>query len=292
MELKENKYLKKYLIVGLMTIMCFLILSAFSISEVHAASKIHLKKTTITMTVGTTYQQRLLTLSNKVISTAKVKWSSNNNKVVKISKYGKITAIKSGTTTIKAKYNGKTYSCRVKVEKGITGKQYYSMRGSGQTKTIDVKWKDGFSGSITSYVLRGGNVVGIVDVELISEAEPGWSIYRLTVKGYKSGTAVIRILPEGINQTAIDKNKLDITVEIGTLTDSLIDLSIHNLKSKMYYPDTLNIFSTEIEWIVTDRYLKITIDYGGKADTGNYLRGTYEMMWTSQDGLGWSGSQI
>lgn len=44
-----------------------------------------------------------------------VKWSTSNKAVATVSN-GKIKAVKAGTATIKAKHNGKTYSCKVTVK--------------------------------------------------------------------------------------------------------------------------------------------------------------------------------
>ena len=57
---------------------------------------------------------KTLTLKLNVPS-KKVTWKSSNKKVASISKAGKITAKKTGTTTITAKYNGYTVKCKVKV---------------------------------------------------------------------------------------------------------------------------------------------------------------------------------
>lgn len=55
-----------------------------------------------------------LTLKLNVPS-KKATWKSSNKKVATVSKSGKITAKKKGTTTITAKYNGYTVKCKVKV---------------------------------------------------------------------------------------------------------------------------------------------------------------------------------
>ena len=81
-----------------------------------AVKKIHLKKTTITLVKGKTYQQKLLDKRGKVISATKVKWKSLKTSVAKISKKGKVTAVKAGTAKMTAKYKGKTYKFTVKVK--------------------------------------------------------------------------------------------------------------------------------------------------------------------------------
>lgn len=47
----------------------------------------------------------------------KVKWSSSKKKVAKVNKNGKVTALKKGKATIKAKVDGKTLKCVVTVKK-------------------------------------------------------------------------------------------------------------------------------------------------------------------------------
>ena len=50
-------------------------------------------------------------------TTKKVKWSSSNKKIAKVSKTGKVKGIKKGTCTITAKSEGKTYKCTIHVVK-------------------------------------------------------------------------------------------------------------------------------------------------------------------------------
>ena len=82
-----------------------------------ASKKIHIKKKTVTIVVGKTYQQKLINKKGKTIKATKVKWKSSNKKIAKINKKGKITAVKKGTVKMTAKYKGKTYKFTVKVKK-------------------------------------------------------------------------------------------------------------------------------------------------------------------------------
>ncbi len=75
-----------------------------------AAKKVHLKKMTISIVQGKTYQQQLIDRKGKTIKATKVKWKSGKTSVAKISKKGKITAVKTGTAPMTAKYGGKTWS--------------------------------------------------------------------------------------------------------------------------------------------------------------------------------------
>lgn len=110
----KSKVLSVFLILALMVGT----MATFGLDNAYAASKkkIHLKKTSITLTVKKTYQQKLINKNGKVISASKVKWKSLKTSVAKISKKGKITAVKPGTAKMTAKYKGKTYKFTVKVK--------------------------------------------------------------------------------------------------------------------------------------------------------------------------------
>ena len=77
-----------------------------------AATTIRLSRSSVTMFVGNTFQLRLTGAS-----ASGVKWSVGNSKVATVSSTGKVTAVKSGTTTVYAKYKNKTYKCTVKAIK-------------------------------------------------------------------------------------------------------------------------------------------------------------------------------
>ena len=82
-----------------------------------ATKKIHLRKTTITVTAGKTFQQKLIAKNGKTIKATIVKWKSSKPSIAKIDKKGKIKAVKNGTVKMTAKYKGKTYKFTVKVKK-------------------------------------------------------------------------------------------------------------------------------------------------------------------------------
>lgn len=82
-------------------------------STVHAASKIKLNKTSITLRYTKHTTLKLKGTSNKV------KWSSSKKTVAKVTSKGKVTATGHGTATIKAKVKvgkkSKTFKCKVTV---------------------------------------------------------------------------------------------------------------------------------------------------------------------------------
>ena len=94
------------------------IVGFFNTEQTYAATKkVHLKKTTISLVEGKTYQQKLINKNGKAIKATAVKWKSSKTSVAKIDKKGKIKAVKAGTAKMTAKYNGKTYKFTVKVKR-------------------------------------------------------------------------------------------------------------------------------------------------------------------------------
>ena len=73
------------------------------------AKKVTLSKTSISTVVGRTTMLRLKNAKGRIV------WKSSKPSVAGVSKSGKITAKKTGTCKITAKYRGKSYRCTVKV---------------------------------------------------------------------------------------------------------------------------------------------------------------------------------
>lgn len=143
MVIRRNKLLSFLLILSLFVGM----VGVFSVDTSYAASnKFHIKKKTVTLVAGKTYQQKLLNKKGKAIKATKVKWKSSNKKVAKVNKKGKITTLKAGTSKMTAKYKGKTYKFTVKVKKPIltapivkltSGRYAYD----DKIAWIDIEWK-------------------------------------------------------------------------------------------------------------------------------------------------------
>ncbi|MBQ6496771.1 MAG: Ig-like domain-containing protein [Firmicutes bacterium] len=75
--------------------------------DVYAVSKVKLNKTEFQGFVGQTVKLKVTGTKSKV------KWSSSNRKIAKVSKKGKVTLKKAGTCMIKAKVNRKTLKCNI-----------------------------------------------------------------------------------------------------------------------------------------------------------------------------------
>ena len=91
-------------------------ISPIRYNVVLASKKIQLNKKNLNLLVYSTYQ---LKISNKK-TTTKVKWSSANKKIAKVSENGVVTAKKDGTTKITAKVSNKKFVCKVTVKQPNT----------------------------------------------------------------------------------------------------------------------------------------------------------------------------
>lgn len=69
-----------------------------------------LSRSSATIQVGKTYTLKLTNTSGTV------KWTTNNKNIATVNSFGKITAKKEGSCSIFAKYNGKSYRCKITVK--------------------------------------------------------------------------------------------------------------------------------------------------------------------------------
>ncbi|MBO4505252.1 MAG: cellulase family glycosylhydrolase [Lachnospiraceae bacterium] len=100
---------KKVLSILLCLAMAFAIVGTIAPAKAEAAS-VKLNKKKVTIYVGDTYQ---LTLKG---AKGDITWKTSKKAVATV-KDGTVTAKKAGKATISAKYNGKTYKCKVTVKK-------------------------------------------------------------------------------------------------------------------------------------------------------------------------------
>lgn len=110
------------------------------------ASTLKLNKSKATMEVDSTLKLKLGDLAG-----AKPTWTSSNKNIAAVSKQGVITAKKEGTTTITAKYNKKSYTCKVTVVDS-NKKNESTTNNNSNTKNLndcikvikEYKWDDDF----------------------------------------------------------------------------------------------------------------------------------------------------
>lgn len=112
--------------------------------RVEAAAKPKLNKKSVMLYVA---QSKKLKVNH---TKAKVKWSSSNKKIAKVSKKGTVKAVKPGKCTIYAKVKGKKLKCKVEV---VSKQQYYGRnlymlvrqkgaKGSSDVRRISMKIKE------------------------------------------------------------------------------------------------------------------------------------------------------
>jgi uncharacterized protein YjdB len=134
----------KYVQRTVTTLLTFVLIIALMVpaAPVQAAKEVKLNKTSVELSVGESVK---LKLSNATAS--EVSWTSSKKSVAKVSSIGKVTAKKTGSATIKAKYNNKTYRCKVTVSGSssasssqsrsvyitATGSKYHSINNCGRT---------------------------------------------------------------------------------------------------------------------------------------------------------------
>lgn len=180
---------------------------------------IKLSKTKLTMAPATTQ-----TLKLNGAAASKVTWSSSKKSVASVNKSGKITAKTKGTAKIKAKYNGKTYTCEVTVKYAVyTAKDGMKYKDASDTFGRTGRWfkksisggKYYFtntSGSAFYFKVTGSKDVTINFVQKIAKGTPyfaysvdGGSMKRQKISNGKisvgnTKTHYVRVLIDTISQ--------------------------------------------------------------------------------------------
>lgn len=194
--------------------MLLLLVALVAPGKVSAASKPKLSKAKAMMEVDSK-----LTLKLGDIAATDVKWSSSDRKVAIVSSKGVITAKAEGTATIKAKYNSKTYSCKVTVVD--SNKKENKIETYLKDTFGTAKYKEEEDGVITEIYAKDKSVIvaittsiyaemGLSEKEIEVAAENSFEILKETMEeilkgaqkdAYKDAKVVFRIYD-------IDKNLL------------------------------------------------------------------------------------
>lgn len=113
---EEMKYKKQ----TILAIIVMLGIAVFFVqSSTPAKPKIRLSSSKLSMTAGDSKKLTLKGISSK--DQSKVSWESSAPGIASVNKKGKVTAKKAGNAVITARYKGKKYSCRVRVESKSSG---------------------------------------------------------------------------------------------------------------------------------------------------------------------------
>lgn len=196
-------------------LMCMLMIFVMTVPEGTLAAEVKLNKTKKTICVGDTYR---LKLKN---STGKVKWSSTDTTVAKVSSKGLVTAVGEGSCKIKAKNNGKNYYCKIKVKAASSQGGGFTPVAYGDTKCVDFSLKDTKGNTIDNSVF-GNNYLTMINfwepwcgpcVRELPDIEKLYKNYRdkgFNVIGIYStvDNAAQRIKDAGLTYTLINDSSL------------------------------------------------------------------------------------
>lgn len=249
---------------------------------------------------GMSKQLNLYNYTGKKIPNSKIKWSSSNSDEVSVSSNGIATSEKKGGyAKIRAKYNGKTYTCRVDVRYPISiGALSTSIRldSVGSEKTIKISKSKACGDSLKPAYIEGSGVA-LAEIEKIESTEQ-YDRYQVKIKALKEGKAVIRIYIEGSNPE-LSKNYVDVDVKVGSeiesgkptaaLIQQITNRTIEVLRASLIDPSSLQVYNISTEWMESEQYLKVKINYGAKNGFGGMGRDNYYMFWKNVDGVNWRG---
>ncbi len=134
-----NKKFVKILVASV--ICCLIVFFSVIAPVVQAKSSIKLNYSKATILKNETLKLKLIG------KTDKIKWSSSDTEVAKVSKNGKVTAKSKGIAKITAKVNSKKYICKIKVENPKVYAKRYTMKSGTKYQlciadtTLPIDWK-------------------------------------------------------------------------------------------------------------------------------------------------------
>ena len=243
-----------------------------------ATKKIHLKKTSISLVEGKTYQQKLIDKNGKTIKATKIKWKSSKTSVAKINKKGKITAVKAGTAKMTAKYKGKTYKFTIKVRGPNLNLHWYSTPLSDWSDANGIKiriyadWdkleSDDFSKYVDIFVSINGSEFEYYDTQFLDEDSDILYTNNSNSPIYGKYTFKLRgVCGEYIGEFSKEKS---ITIDPGYNTKLSFDSQSLSLKKGEVTTLTLHTdFGKACSWKTGDTSV-ITVEKGGWAQGGSH----------------------
>lgn len=187
----------------------------------YAASKIHLRKSSVSIYLGKTYQQKLIDKKGKTISASKVTWATQDPGVAVITSKGKITAISRGTAKMTAKYKGKTYKFSVKVKASVWGSPHDLYLKVGETAQFEIfgRYTRIMYSSLDEY-LDYEEVISDYDHYVIEAIGLREGCEKINVKD-KNSEDIIRVFANdpSLSNTSVNFELPSVTVELGKTVD-------------------------------------------------------------------------
>lgn len=214
---------------------------------VKASKKVKLNTTSKVLLVGE--KTTTLKLLNYSGSAKKVKWSTTNKSVVRISGNGKKCTVKAksrGTAYVKAKVNGKTYKCKIVVRKASQPQKNIKVEAYSFLNTTILKSISGVSSySVTS---KNTSIVTVSDVYLnymgqlrcsfIGVSEGSADVVA-TVNGVKYKIKVTVVLPEEYKVYNAWRTQMEVKLWTSSMTDlEKITAFVDYMQSNYRYDST------------------------------------------------------
>ena len=168
-----RRHLKR--VVASLLVSCLAIQTLICNPEVVlAAPSPKLSSTKIQLYVG---QSKTLKVKNTTVK--KVTWKSKNSKVATVTSKGKITAKREGNTTITAKVNTKTLSCKVTVKKISLNKSKVTL-DAGKTTTLKLN-----GATVKNWTSSNKSVATVNKSGKVTAKKPGTATIKATAKNKK-----------------------------------------------------------------------------------------------------------
>ncbi|MFP3154537.1 Ig-like domain-containing protein [Lachnospiraceae bacterium ZAX-1] len=188
-----------------------MVVTIIPILPAEAAAKVKLNKTSSSLVVGTTLQLKL----NNAKGT--ISWSSSKKTVAAVSSKGKVTAKKKGSATITAKFNKKSYKCKVTVVSPKLSKTSLSLGEGASQKLIlnnavgTVNWSS--SNAAVATVTSDGTVTGRGAGAATITAKNGKKNYICTVTVIASYSVAEKYAAYGMTYLYRQYNPYNLTVQ-------------------------------------------------------------------------------
>lgn len=151
--------------------------------------------------VGSKERLRVIINDDK-LKNKTIKWSSNNEKIIKINDYGEIEAIKEGSTIITATIDNESASCNIKVlplpkvsvsSIKLDKNDLLLIKGSKERLYTTISPADATEKKIT-WTSSNPSVVSIEDGEIVAKS-PGEAIIKVvTVDGQKQAECKVKVV--------------------------------------------------------------------------------------------------
>ncbi len=256
---------------GFFLLMGLAIILLLTPAQAQAKTKVTLSKTSTTRVVGETSTIRLKNAQGTVT------WSVENKKIVSIETKGNkctLTAKKKGATTIYAKYNGKTYKCKVTVQKAKLNKTSTSVK-TGKMVTIKLngttrsgKWSR--SNKKITLTKQAKNEY------VITGKTPGTSYVRVKVGNV---TYQCKVTVNAQLATSISFKKTGEYVEVGDTYSQAVTIGPSNTYNKTvtYKSSNKSVATVDANGNVTAKSAG-TVKITAKTKDGTKLKASYKLI--------------